>query len=997
MASDRARRSYDAGRMYRSVVSQQGRVTIDADANEAEEIRAGESRAEALDVIGPTGTPDDGFKISVPGKGPLDFAIGHGCLYLGGVRVSAGSETTTYLGQRDTEWADYPAGAPFSDPLPGKGIRELVYLAVTEQEVSAVEDPALREVALGGPDTAQRTRLIQRVLRAPMIAKDCETTLAAVLEKTSPGVLLDPDTMQLAPRARLTVDFVPVSGGADPCQPTSQAGFLGAENQLIRVEVTRDRALVWGFDNASFMYRAQVTSPTTLSLQGTPVDVYHWPQAKQWVDVLATAVTLGDDAFVASASGVTREVASYDADGNVLTLSTALPAGLVGTRMFVRMWEMRVPFVGDGATAMELVTAAGTSTGVRVVTTGPAEPGDYWMIGVRPATPQSILPARLTAQPQPPDGPSRWATPLAVISWNADNETASIHDCRRPFDNLVDLTRHQCCELKVRPGDDAQAMIDERIQANAARGITELRVRFAPGVFSLDAPLVIASLKRGNVTVSGCGTTLNASTQEMALVLKDWDSASVLDLSVAAAIAKPGKGARTRPERTPPDPGDEFRHLGGAITFANCGTSVAEGVIAACGSGDVRAASCVTVRNGARGGDVLVRSCALSVGVGQVGVLLVNVNRATVTDNQIGSAAPIRAAIPNFVLKRWLISDLRFIPESPTKKRAPKTVKATSLKPSAAPSRVNHQHTLPGGQVLSFVTDQKLSAAWAHALTSVQALIVPASNTKTKRHRPIVGRSRLKVQRVLASMVSQIINEKKAGPLEAAVLAPFHDWLGKATNSQLFVSAGGQGIVVAGVRAHDVRVLNNTIENLMDGIHIGLSARRIGKPLFADRVQVVGNTVEARVPWYERRAHAGIFLGNVHVATVRDNHVEIQSQSVDVTTAGIFAPSNDKRVNLKAMLADVTGFGYAAGVVNDRVLVQLLRRIDAIRVWGMPGAMLLVTGNSSQQAGTGVHIKHTRGPRIPSMCLVTQNVAVGATVAIDAPDATVAQDNVPWP
>lgn len=38
--TDRARRSYDASRMYRSEVSQQGRVTVEADANEEEETRA---------------------------------------------------------------------------------------------------------------------------------------------------------------------------------------------------------------------------------------------------------------------------------------------------------------------------------------------------------------------------------------------------------------------------------------------------------------------------------------------------------------------------------------------------------------------------------------------------------------------------------------------------------------------------------------------------------------------------------------------------------------------------------------------------------------------------------------------------------------------------------------------------------------------------------------------------------------------------------------------
>src|SRR5262245_31167388 len=118
MSSDRARRSFDPSRMYRSVVSQQGRVTLEADANEAEEIRTEESRAKLVDVVGPAGAPDDGFKIAVPGAGlgAFDFTIGRGTFYVGGVRVHQDDEKATYLRQRETEWVDYPAGAPAPYP-----------------------------------------------------------------------------------------------------------------------------------------------------------------------------------------------------------------------------------------------------------------------------------------------------------------------------------------------------------------------------------------------------------------------------------------------------------------------------------------------------------------------------------------------------------------------------------------------------------------------------------------------------------------------------------------------------------------------------------------------------------------------------------------------------------------------------------------------------------------------------------------------------------------
>src|ERR1041384_4967165 len=157
MGSDKARRSYDPSRMYRSVVSQQGRVTLEADGNEGEEIRAEEARADLIDVIGPLGAPADGFRISVPPGGDLsDFAIGAGALYVGGMRVVNPDPKATYKGQWRVDWKGQPAewlgpphGRVVAEPLE-RPVNELIYLSLVEREVSAVEDPALREPAIGG-------------------------------------------------------------------------------------------------------------------------------------------------------------------------------------------------------------------------------------------------------------------------------------------------------------------------------------------------------------------------------------------------------------------------------------------------------------------------------------------------------------------------------------------------------------------------------------------------------------------------------------------------------------------------------------------------------------------------------------------------------------------------------------------------------------------------------------------------------------------------------
>src|SRR5262249_7435752 len=152
MASDRARVSFDKSRQYRAVVIQQGRVTLEADVNEAQLIAQEAQREELLDLIGPAGTPDNGYAVSagVESDFPFEFQVGPGTMYGGGLRVSLPS-AIHYSTQPG--WLDHVGDPLWVDPAgPGKQSQqnELVYLLLQEQEVSAVEDLPLRDVALGG-------------------------------------------------------------------------------------------------------------------------------------------------------------------------------------------------------------------------------------------------------------------------------------------------------------------------------------------------------------------------------------------------------------------------------------------------------------------------------------------------------------------------------------------------------------------------------------------------------------------------------------------------------------------------------------------------------------------------------------------------------------------------------------------------------------------------------------------------------------------------------
>src|SRR5215471_14316258 len=255
MGSDRTRVSFDERQEYTSVVMQQGRVTLDADWNEAADIAREELRNETLDIVGTSGTPDNGYQILLTNPNPnfptppFDFFVGPGTMYVGGVRAFLPS-VVQYSEQiqarlpveppppRPAEWldaSDDPDWVDISSFTGNPPVSEFVYLFLREQEVSAVEDSDLKDVALGGPDTAQRTRLIQHIVRLRTQQQNCSLALTTDASQrwNQEGLFFDPNTMRLLSQSALQVGFSQQPPQPDPCNPQAQGGYLGADNQLI--------------------------------------------------------------------------------------------------------------------------------------------------------------------------------------------------------------------------------------------------------------------------------------------------------------------------------------------------------------------------------------------------------------------------------------------------------------------------------------------------------------------------------------------------------------------------------------------------------------------------------------------------------------------------------------------------------------------------------------------------------------------------------------------
>ena len=527
MATDDISRSaYYPQKRYSGVRMQQGRVLTDDDFNEQEVINHEDKRLMRKDVIGTAGSPDKGFFISnADDTSGIDFDIHAGVFYLGGLGVEL-YENQTFKLQKD--WLQKTNTA-----APAGERHDMAYLEVWQQKVSAVEDEELFETALGGPDTTTRRRTMCRVKLAENIGSNyCSEAWGKVkteIETNLGGQIQE--NHALVSDTNLTLGYELSGGAEDLCSPSAIAGYLGAENQSIRVQLIDKDHFTWGFDNGAPLYRVNLedaaSTRNTIKLLTEPKDQVHWPRAGQiveiipWSAVLENGEKLAEELEPGHFSSLTG---SYDPDSNEITLNTALPADFgaewekrsdaddlrktrFGTEaldnihgyFFMRVWDRGADQSSAPNIPITNSAAALGTTGLNVSIAGTYRlPGDHWIISARPHTPDQVHPWQLEVS-RASEGYQRFYAPLGIIHWHAPGEANPvIFACRKTFRPLTDL--NGCCTFTVGDGVKSQGdfcSIEEAVRHLPAEGG---RICVLPGVHR--ANLKIAN--RQNIHITGC-------------------------------------------------------------------------------------------------------------------------------------------------------------------------------------------------------------------------------------------------------------------------------------------------------------------------------------------------------------------------------------------------------------------------------------------------------------------------------------------------------------
>ena len=194
MSSDISRQRFDPANDFSSVLMQQGRVQLDADWNEWNEILDRRRRSETIDIIGRCVVPLEtaaGFEIQLNGG---SLTIGRGRMYVHGLQAenhgngnlefdpvlaeSRGVDPLPYEKQPYFPKVEDPADLPEELQIPDADGPHLVYLDVWEREVTYVEDPKLVENAVGVDTTSRlQTAWQVRVLSNVGDGATCATPL----------------------------------------------------------------------------------------------------------------------------------------------------------------------------------------------------------------------------------------------------------------------------------------------------------------------------------------------------------------------------------------------------------------------------------------------------------------------------------------------------------------------------------------------------------------------------------------------------------------------------------------------------------------------------------------------------------------------------------------------------------------------------------------------------------------------------------------------------
>jgi uncharacterized repeat protein (TIGR01451 family) len=294
----------------------------------------------------------------------------------------------------------------------------LVYLDVWRRHVTALDDPLIREVALGGPDTATRVKTLWQVKAMPLTSPNA--TCGKWPEGCEP---LPISTGTLNARTKET------ASDADPCLLPPTAGYKRLENQLYRVEIHDGGKLgqatfKWSRDNGTVVTAIEEIDGIEITVHDVGRDEVLGFAPGQWVEISNDILELHGK------PGELFQIVDVNPATRVVTLSDAPsvdddPA----YHPKMRRWDsqgavsVEIPADNDGWIELE------GGIEVQFSEEGVYKTGGYWLIPARTATGEIEWPPYQPGAdtiPQPPLGIEHHYCRLALVGLQGETEERAL-------------------------------------------------------------------------------------------------------------------------------------------------------------------------------------------------------------------------------------------------------------------------------------------------------------------------------------------------------------------------------------------------------------------------------------------------------------------------------------------------------------------------------------------------------------------------------------------
>lgn len=808
------------------------------------------------------------------------------------------------------QWPDLagPAGAALLAGSAGAaGTRWAAYLELSERVVTAVEDPGLREQALGSDrETTSRSEVVAQVKLAPVTALTTPVAVAAAFDAV------------IEPTGRVTFGTSAGAAAANPCDLPVPGGYSGPENRLYRL-VVHEVATVgpnpvtrfkWSRDNAGDLWACSLMpdQPPGANVTHARVAATVPLRAGDLVELTSEAIERGDTAAGGvAAAGFTRPRRSQGRlfrleGGDIVAGSfrefrlldpltetpvapfSPAPFGTVGLKL--RRWSGLLERVGNAAATLTL------EHGLIADVTGLFEPGDWWQAEARVLGEQANGPVVTQAH-----GPERLFTPLALFEREAANTPLVLRGwldtrARKLCQQEADFTAYDgarvgtvsdtvqealdelflrlsdgCGEIAVPPNASVQAVIDT-IPANG-----NARICLNAGTRNLTQTIVVAD--KGDLIVGGIGPgTLLRSALRRVIRFERCRSVDLRDFAVEALAG-----------------GD-----GPLIDLVDCGEVRLDQIRVTAAGGAVPGSSAIRQRSAATRPtrSFAMRRCRISVGMYDSGVTAADPGHAEIEENEITvrpeplnflttlqADGEMLNAVGAVMLDRFIFhagdGGFDFVggPVLDIPARGPETV---------ARGAIAAGNGMWGRQTLSFSTHITLDSNLWNLLMTVNQPPQADQEPPESMAAFLVGFRR--------QLALRVFGQGGSATIPPAMNGTFNTVRSGLTDSNPTIH-GRTGIVVAlsrgpkrslelnqpvaqllvGATGQTVRVRGNRISGFAQGVRVAASSGAARTSyMFAQSVDVEENEIALRLPW-QARQRGGIWVGNTLSVRVNGNRI----------------------------------------------------------------------------------------------------------------------------